>query len=360
MSGRVLAAVCAAAVTTGLLVTPATAAPKVRLIGEQIVPHGLTFDGTTVGGLSGIDRDPRTGDYVLISDDRSDRQPARFYTARIPVTRDGLGPVEFTGTHPLRAPDGGTYPRGAVDPEDIRVDPWSGGYTWSQEGERRPPVLLDPSVRTAHRDGTFAGEAPLPENLRMTADRGPGQNLALEGLTYAAGGALVVTAVEGPLLQDGPEPTTEHGALSRITVQTRTGTLVAQYAYPQEPLFAAAVPPGAFASTGVTAILAVRGTKYLVVERSFATGVGNKVRLFEIDTAGATDIADRDLTSSVKPVRKRLIADLAGLGLSTVDNIEGMTWAPSRPGHPRTLLLISDDNFAASQVTQLIALAVRL
>jgi hypothetical protein len=30
------------------------------LIGEQVVPNALQFQGTTVGGLSSIDYDPRT------------------------------------------------------------------------------------------------------------------------------------------------------------------------------------------------------------------------------------------------------------------------------------------------------------
>ncbi|WP_285499969.1 esterase-like activity of phytase family protein [Actinokineospora sp. NBRC 105648] len=377
---RALAALCAAAVSAGALASPAAATPDhprhpdhrgVRLIGERTVPNALPFQGTTVGGLSGIDRDPRTGGYVLISDDRSDRQPARFYTARIDVRPDGLGPVEFTSTHPFLRPDGKTYPPLAtgdgttVDPEDIRVDPWTGDYTWSQEGERRPNVLIDPSVRSAKRDGSFARELPLPANLKMTADRGPRQNLVLEGLTYAALGSLVVTSVEGPLLQDGPVADAEHGALSRIVVQTRSGHQLAQYAYPQEPVFARPVPPTGASSTGVTSILAVDPvdpTRFLVLERSFVQGVGNKVRVFEVDTRGATDVARRDLAdpAGVRPVRKRLVADLADLGLSTVDNIEGMSWGPVLRGGERSLLLVSDDNFATTQVTQLVALGVRL
>ncbi|MGQ0839502.1 esterase-like activity of phytase family protein [Actinokineospora sp.] len=372
MSRRMLAALCAAVVTAGLLAAPAAAGPtRVRLLGERVVPFGLTYQGTTVGGLSGIDRDPRSGGYVLISDDRSDRQPARFYTARIDVSADGLGAVEFTGTHALRRPDGTTYPPlsatdgTTIDPEDIRVDPWTGDYTWVQEGERGATVLIDPSIRTAERDGAFVRELPLPANLRMTADRGPRQNLAFEGLTYAAAGTLVVGAVEGPLLQDGPTATTERGVLSRITVQTRRGSRLAQFAYPQEPIFSAPTPPGAFSTTGVVAILAVNPldpTRYLVMERAFVTGAGNKVRIFEIDTSGATNVAARDLAGAidVKPVRKRFVADMADLGLSTVDNIEGMTWGPTLRTGERTLLLVSDDNFAATQVTQVVALAVRM
>jgi hypothetical protein len=365
MSSRLIAASVAAVLATGLLAAPAAASSDIRLLGERIVPRGLPFEGTTVGGLSGIDRDPRTGEYVLISDDRSERQPARFYTAKIDVSSRGLGEVTFTGTHPLLRADGTTYPRASVDPEDIRVDPWTGRITWSQEGDRRPPVLIDPSVRVANRDGSFARELPLPANERMSADeRGPRQNQVLEGLTYAAAGTLVVSAMEGPLYQDGPIATPEHGALSRVTVQARTGHVLAQYAYPQEPAFAQPIPPTGAAGNGVSAIVAdpVDPTHYLVVERAFVTGVGNKVRIYEADTKGATNVAAIDSLAGaghVRPMRKRLLVDLADVGLSTVDNIEGITWGPRLPHGERTLLVVSDDNFSATQVTQIIALAVR-
>lgn len=378
MRTRVLATVTALA--AGVLVAavppasaqPAGHAPKLRLLGERIIPPG-TFEATTVGGLSGIDRDPRTGEYVLICDDRSEKQPARFYTADIDVDRHGLGEVELTGTHPFLRPDGTTFPPlsatdgTTVDPEDIRVDPWTGDYAWSQEGERiltPNQVLIDPSIQTAHRDGSYGRALPTPAVERMSAaQEGPRQNQALEALTYAAGGTLVVSAVEGALLQDGPEATPDAGTLSRLTVQSRSGRLLAQYAYPMEPVFAQPNPPGSFSVNGVAAILAVNPvdpTRYLVLERSFVTGVGNKIRIFEADFRGTTDIAGFDSIAGadVEPVRKKLVADLADFPLSTVDNVEGMTWGPRLPTGERTLLLVSDDNFAATQVTQVIALAV--
>jgi hypothetical protein len=198
----------------------------------------------------------------------------------------------------------------------------------------------------------------------MTPTTGPPQNLALEGLTFAALGSLVASSVEGPLLQDGPVPTVERGALSRITLQSRFGPILAQYAYPQEKIFATPVPPTAFSTTGVSSLLAVDQvdpTKFLVMERAFVTGVGNKIRIYEIDTKGATNVAKLSTLSGaeVKPVKKRLLVDLADLPLSTIDNVEGMTWGPRLPNGERTLVLVSDNNFAATQVTQFIALAVR-
>ncbi|HWO64112.1 MAG TPA: esterase-like activity of phytase family protein, partial [Umezawaea sp.] len=98
--------VVALALTGFLAVTPtarSAAHPvdpprSVRFLGEAVVPNGLVFAGTTVGGLSGVDRDPRTGGYVFISDDRSNTGPARFYTAAFTVGVNGVGPVTFTGT----------------------------------------------------------------------------------------------------------------------------------------------------------------------------------------------------------------------------------------------------------------------
>ncbi|RSN38006.1 3-phytase [Amycolatopsis sp. WAC 01416] len=378
MSRRAFALALIGAVPLTLMAAPAAEAGHrpLRLIGEQIVPNALPYQGTVVGGLSSIDFDPRTGEYALICDDRSAINPARFYTAKFSLDADGLGPVTFTGTKPLLRPDGTPYPPLAkndpaqppnmrtIDPEELRVDPWTGRYVWSQEGERSAAARIDPSIREAKRDGAYVRDLPIPANETMAETTGPRQNLALEGLTFAGFGSLVASSVEGPLLQDGPEANTTSGALSRITLQSRFGPVLAQYAYPQEKVFASPNPPGAFATTGISSLLAVDQadpTRYLVMERSFVTGVGNKVRIYEIDTKGATNILETPSlgdAEKVKPVKKRLLADLADFKLSTVDNVEGMTWGPRLRGGERSLVLVSDNNFSPTQVTQFIALAV--
>ncbi|WP_433266845.1 esterase-like activity of phytase family protein [Actinosynnema sp. CS-041913] len=326
------------ALLLALAPTPAQAdtGTEVRFVAEHVLPQGTTFEGTKVGGLSGLDRDPWTGEYVLISDDRA---AARFYTARI----SARGVPTFTAVHALRDRTGAQYPPNTVDPEDIRVDPRTGRYVWSQEGDRGTS-LVDPSVREATRTGEFVREYELADNLKTRPDSGTRRNEAFEGLALVHGKA--VTAVEGPLLQDGPPADHTRGAVSRITAQTPDRVL-AQYAYQQEPVFA----PGG--STGVTAILPDGHGRFLVLERSFVPDVGNKVRLFEATTRGATNVKDRSLAGA-EPMRKRLLADLADFPLSKVDNVEGMAW-----GAHRTLVLVSDDNFSASQVTQFIVLALR-
>src|SRR5687768_9793095 len=50
-------------------------------LGEHRIPPGTQYGGTTVGGFSGLDRDPESGTWIVVSDDRSSLQSARFYTA---------------------------------------------------------------------------------------------------------------------------------------------------------------------------------------------------------------------------------------------------------------------------------------
>src|SRR4051812_50065755 len=102
MSPRVLPTVLATALIGGILAaTPASATEShqrpVRLLGEQIVPNSLLFQGTVVGGLSSIDYDPRTGGHPLICDDRSAGNPARVHPATFPGAAHRAWPAPLTG-----------------------------------------------------------------------------------------------------------------------------------------------------------------------------------------------------------------------------------------------------------------------
>jgi hypothetical protein len=346
---------------------------KARLLGEKIVPRKLAFQDTTVGGLSGIDRDPCTGEYVMISDDRSYLQPARFYTARIRVDAAGVHSVDFTATHPFLQPDGSVYPPAsvgdgkAVDPEELRVDPRTCRYWWAQEGDRPASLsqpLIQPSIQFADRPGAYRGHLPLPPNYEFTTgDRGLRRNKAVEAITFGDKDRVLTSAVEGPLLQDGPEPTLAHGALVRVTQQNREGHVLRQFAYPLEKIFADSDPSSPWpADTGVPSILAFPGdpSRYLVLERTWVAGSGYKIRVYDATTRGSTEVRNVDSLAGGKivPMRKKLVADFHELGLSTVDNTEGMTWGPTLPGGERTLVLVSDDNFADDGVTQIVALGI--
>ncbi|MFI2035180.1 esterase-like activity of phytase family protein [Streptomyces bottropensis] len=378
---RIIAGAVVLAALPALSGTPAAAAHDsgVRLdfLGERELPNAMTFEGTTVGGLSAISYDAKSGAYYLISDDRSQTGPARFYTARVDLTGGALKGVELTDTHPWLRPDGTTFPPTstatatvAPDPEGIAVDPRDGSLAWTSEGERivpsdGPALLGDPWIRRATTTGTSTGQLALPPQLHMDAKEfGPRKNQTLEGVTFTPDGRRIVTAMEGPLHQDGDDPTPEHGALTRITVHdARTGQPLSQYAYPLEPLFAA-TPAGSTDTNGVSDLVALGHGRFLVLERASIYADNNwKARIYLVDLHAATDVLGRDSLTDpsaqpVRPVRKTLVTDLSDVaGLSRVDNVEGITLGPRLPDGRRTVVLVSDDNFAARQVTQFLAFA---
>lgn len=377
---RIIATAVVLASLPALVGTPAAAhdsAVRLDFLEERELPNAMAFQGTTVGGLSAISYDVRSGTYYVISDDRSQTGPARFYTAHVGFTDGTLTGVELTGTHPWLRPDGTTFPPTstatatvAPDPEGIAVDPRDGTLVWTSEGERiaasdGPALLGDPWIRRATTTGAYTGQLPLPPQLHMNSQEfGPRKNQTLEGVTFTPDGRRIVTAMEDPLYQDGDDPTPEHGALTRITVHdARTGQPLAQYAYPLEPLFATP-PAGSTDTNGVSDIVALDRDRFLVLERaSIYTDNNWKARVYLVDLHGATDVLSRDSLTDpsaqrVQPVRKTLVTDLSDVpGLPRVDNVEGITLGPRLPDGRRTVVLVSDDNFAARQATQFIAFA---
>jgi hypothetical protein len=340
-----------------------------RFIGEQRIPLRLEFDGTTAGGFSGIDYDPRSQTWFIESDDRSNINPARFYTAKLDYDAHSFRSVALTGVRFFRQADGSVYPGPAKggdvpDIETIRVDPLDGSLWYASEGDRR--FGLNPWLRHATREGGFVGEMPLPENFKVWKDaqKGSRNNLSLEGLSFAPDGQSLWLSLEAPLYEDGPEPTPSQGAVTRITRFARDGRVLGQYAYEIDAI-PAAPAPGKAADNGVSEILAVNSHEVLVLERAAVQGADglykNYIRVYAMDTDGASDVRDIPALAGAKftPARKRLVLDLNTLGLPALDNIEGISWGPVLENGRRSLVLISDDNFGAKQVTQLLLFEVR-
>ena len=101
---RRIGLVCALALSAcGIADTTATGRPTAeapKYLGQVRVEADTTVDGTVVGGLSGLSYDPGSRLYYIVSDDRSARNPARFYTARIALSDNGIDGVEFVSTRP--------------------------------------------------------------------------------------------------------------------------------------------------------------------------------------------------------------------------------------------------------------------
>ncbi len=347
---------------------------SLRLIGEQRIPFKRNVGDTPVGGLSGIDYDPTSNTWVLQSDDRSELAPARFYTARLRYDAEGFTAIDLEQVRFFRQADARTYPgleqyktSGGEWPdiESIRIDPVDGHIWYTSEGLRASGRGLDPFVRQASADGRYVGGLPIPELLKVSPglELGTRNNLGLEGLAFAPDGRSLWVAMEGPIYQDGEPPGIASGSVARLTHLDRQGRQLGQFAYPLDNL-PAAPANGKRGDNGVSEILAINAHELLVLERAGIEGAdglyGNHIRLYRVDTTGATDVSAIPSLKNVTvtPLSKRLVLDLGRLGLDRLDNIEGMAWGPRLPnGHP-SLVMVSDDNFSERQITQLLAFEV--
>lgn len=348
---------------------PPAAIGDLRFIGAVTVPNDAKVDGDLVGGLSGLAYDAKSGLYAMLSDDKSDWAPARFYLGKLDFDAKAFTSAELQHSVHLLQSDGTTYPNGRAggevpDPEAIALDPQTGNYWWTSEGDRRRG--LSPFERISDAEGHFVAALPTPERFAVHKDQelGSRHNLTFEGLAFAPDGKSAWVAMETALYEDGPIATVEAGTVARLRHIDRDGKELAEYAYPVDPI--QAKPAGKNADNGVSDILALDDHRLLVMERSGVEGAEGIwtmfIRLYEVDVAGSTDIKDTAALAgaSYRPVAKQLVLDLSKHPeFGRVDNLEGMTFGPPIADGNRSLVLVSDNNFnPASQVTQFLAFEV--
>ena len=372
MSPRRLLILCAGALAAlALLVAPAGAVsprahqPSLQFIGQAIIPTGTTFAGTTIGGLSSITYDPKLNVYYTLSDDQSQINPARFYTVGIDVGPSfDASDVHFQAVTTLQKPGGGPYPTGGLDPEGLVLTK-DRELILTSEGNTN--TLLAPFVREYDLTGDYLADLPVPGYYLPTADHSSGIrfNLAFEAAGVPPNGRFFFTATENALFQDGPAATPTNGSPSRILrYNLQTGRLDREYLYETDPIFEPPIPSTQFAVNGIVELLPFNNELMLSMERSFSVGVpgtGNEIKLYSVALPGATNVLGTPSLAgklgSIRPAQKTLLLDLGTLGIP-LDNIEGMTWGPKLPDGRQSLVLVSDNNFAASQFTQFLLFAV--
>lgn len=348
---------------------------ELRFLSEYTIPHKMHFEGTTIGGLSSIEYDAAKNVYYLICDDRSDINPARFYTATIDIGWSRIDTVIFTNVTTLLQSNGKPYPNRkedslhVPDPEALRYNPTNGTMVWSSEGERivrwDKLILVDPAITMMTSNGRFLDTFPLPPNLRMhRTEKGPRQNGVFEGLTFTPDYNSLFVSVEEPLFEDGPRAGLNDttGWIRLVKYDVVTKNPVAQYAYQIDPVVQEPISEGLFIVNGVSDILAINDHQLLVTERSFSSGrLTCNVRVYLADLEGATNIAAvHSLVQqpAKNPIRKKLLLNMDNLG-RWIDNVEGATFGPVLPNGNRSLIFVTDDNFAAYEKTQFFLFEVR-
>jgi 5'/3'-nucleotidase SurE len=337
-----------------------TSVGAIDFLGEAQVPFGTSFGGLQIGGLSAITYDAAQHQYYALADDRS--ADARFFTLELALADGKLDQddVTFTAVQTLSDEAGNRFAANSLDPEGLTLAA-DGKFYLSSEGDAT--TLTAPFVDAFSLQGQRIGELPIPHRFLPTVDQSAGirNNLAFEALSLTPDGKHLYVGTEDALYQDGPAATTSTGSPSRILeYSTVTGQETAEFIYQTEPVQAAAVPAGAFSTNGLVELLALDNHgSMLALERSFSTGVGNDIKLYLVDTDGATDVSKLGALAGqdYQPVEKTLLLDLGDLGI-TLDNIEGMTFGPDLADGRKSLVLVADDNFSSTQVTQFLAFAV--
>jgi len=339
--------------------------PGLQFLGQAIVPTGTTFAGTTIGGLSSITYDAERGVFYSLSDDQSQFNPARFYTLHIDVSDGSLanGDVHFDGVTTLLAPDGLPYAPFSLDPEGLTLAK-SGELVVTSEGIALRGIAA--FVRRYSLAGAFLGDLPVPAAFDPTsATHGVRQNLAFEAAAVAPDGRHLFVGMENALAQDGPAASLVSGSASRLLrYNLATRRLERQYVYMDDAVAESPVPSTQFSVNGLVELLPFNDEFMLSMERSFsvgAPGTGNTIKLYSVAFPGADDVNGFDsiasLLGGIRPAQKTLLLDLRTLGIQ-LDNVEGMTIGPRLPDGRRSLVLVSDNNFAASQFTQFLLFAL--
>ncbi|BEU95635.1 esterase-like activity of phytase family protein [Acidovorax sp. DW039] len=382
---------CAAPLQPSTAATTSTSphAPQangIRLLAQAHIPAGTDVLGSRFGGISGVDYDARSGQFWLISDDRATLGPVRMYTARWALANaltsspqiTGMVVLQGDGGQPFPAPRrGGASAQGGThspdtspetpDAEALRWHPSGHSLWWTSEGD--PSRSIGPRLREALPDGRWARTLALPPAFEPSQPAtpphqrsGPRNNASLEGLTFSADGCTAWLAMEMAWHQDGPRPTVQApGGPVRITaLNATTGQAQQQRAYLPDAVPHARRLPWGPEVNGVSEILADGPHHLLVLERSYSAGAGFGARLYRVDLRTGSDTLTLPALQpgNYTPLQKSLLLDFATLGLGTVDNLEGMTWAEPLPSGERVLVLVSDDNFNPAQSTQWLALAV--
>jgi hypothetical protein len=378
---------CQAQDTSSSLTSSVELLAVTRISGESSDKSGL--DGmletntpiNAFGGLSAIDYSGTANRYYALSDrgagDGAASFPCRFHSIDLaydPASKK----LEFSlvGTSMLRDSQSRSLTGSLLqlkgwkdpsrcpsyDPEGIRVIPSANGT---------PSVMISdeygPYIDIFSLDGHMLKSIPIPSTFALSERKEPPfqvgtfTNRGLEGIAVTPTSKTIVGAMQGPLVQDGRiENNKCFGIWTRWLVIDPTTSATKQLAYPLVD-----------ESTGVSEVLSIDESKFLVLERDSLMGEQAKIkRIYLADTSKATDVSNIESLKSGLPdgnvgIEKSLLIDLLDPrfgfnGPNAPEKPEGIAWGPTLPDGRKLLIVCFDNDFQPTNMTIFAAFAVKL
>ena len=299
------------------------------------------------GGISGIDYDKNNDIIYLITDDRSEHGPARFYEARVIITNNDLVGIDIKKKFVLSDRLGAFFKRECADFESIRYSARQEQWIVGNEGGNNKKAGISFFDSKGYWNGDFSLDPTYVEDFRP--------NKSIESLALSLNERTLFYATEAPLVSDGPEASYQNKGLLRIicadvpSEKTKETWLYQLERIPQKTEVA---PPwgGIGSDNGLSELLALDEKKLLALERSGAyqkNGNFNFIcRLFLVKRSKEVLTAEASLFKT----KKIELLDFSKIPNGKA-NIEGMTFGP-RLENNRTLLFVSDNNFNKSIPTR--------
>ena len=324
---------------------------NIQFLGEYQLTD-KSYQDTKLGGFSGITYDSQKDQYYVISDDRSYFSPARFYTLKIDIDGQQIKNIDIKNVTFLKDQTGNNYQVSSIDTEGIALSPRNTLFI-SSEGVADKEI--PPFIQEFDLQGNFLKTVKIPERYipKIAEKKGIENNLGFESLTIKSNGFMnqepfrLFTATESALAQDidleNPETFNRSRLMHYVINPFGEPTLVAEHLYSIDS------PSFGTLSHGIPDLLALPQEGYLLsIERSFGMK-GYGVKIFQIVMANASDISSQKSLAgniqNINPVKKKLLLDLGELDLE-LDNLEGITLGPRLADGSRSLIIISDNNFA--------------
>lgn len=344
-----------------------------KFIGDVSFPTTTVFQGTPLGGISGIYFDSNNLKLWGISDDRSKFAPARAYSFKIDFSNNSFF-IQPDSVVSFKNNNQETLPINVPDFEGIVLD--NNKIIITSEGGVSANPLIPPSITIFNLDGSLNSSIPLPEQFipNNSLSKGIRDNLGPENLTITPDHQYLFTANEQALAQDGDITTVNNGSIVRLVRYLRINNkFIADKAY---PYFISPIPnPTQLSSVdgdnGLVDLAAIDKNNLYTLERSWNGNIlKNTIRIFKISinedgkNADLNVINEEQLPDNIKPIKKELVLDLDEViplmsdSEKRLDNIEGICFGPKLSNGNQTLIVVSDNNFSSKQRTLFMAFEI--